>query len=131
VQYDGTDTLIYNLTVTDQFGCLERKFIFIIRIFPQEIKVPNAFTPGNGDNTNDTFVLIPDGEAGLIDVNYLRIYNRWGQKIFEGKGTDATVAWDGLVDGKPAPMDVYIWQASVTFKTGRVQVLTGEVTLIR
>jgi gliding motility-associated-like protein len=131
VQYDGTDTLIYNLKVTDKFGCLERNFTFIIRVFPQDIQVPNAFTPDNGDDTNDVFAIIPDGEMGLIDVNYLRIYNRWGQKIFEGQGTDSTVAWDGLVDGKPAPMDVYIWQASVTFKSGRVQVLTGEVTLIR
>lgn len=123
-------TLHYTLTVTDQNGCVETVFEFFVRVFPQNVVAPNAFTP-QGDGTNESFRLIPDGERGYIGVNYLRIYDRWGKKIFEGTGTDANVAWDGNFKGEPAPVDVYIWTASITYQTGRTEMLRGEVTLLR
>lgn len=123
-------SLHYTLTVTDPYGCVESVFEFHVRVFPQNLRFPNAFTPGNDEN-NEVFTMIPDGERGLIDINYLKIYSRWGQLIYEGSGTDATVGWDGNYQGKPAPVDVYIWKASATYKTGRVEMFTGEVTLIR
>jgi gliding motility-associated-like protein len=126
----GDSTLHYMLTVTDASGCVQSEFEFFVRVFPQKVIVPNAFSP-QGDNVNDVFQLIPDGEKGYVGVNFLRIYNRWGQKIFEGTGTDATVAWDGNYKGEPAPVDVYIWTASVKYQTGRVEHLRGEVTLLR
>ncbi|MEY3398279.1 MAG: hypothetical protein RL220_873, partial [Bacteroidota bacterium] len=57
---------------------------------PFAVYIPNSFSP-NGDGVNDIF--IPVGSA--IDPNYytLRIYNRWGEKVFES--TDINQPWDG------------------------------------
>ncbi len=60
--------------------------------------VPEVFTP-NGDGLNDTFVL---PNAHITDFD-LKIYNRWGEIIFES--FDSDIPWDGTYKGKVmAPM---------------------------
>ena len=51
--------------------------------------LPNVFTPG-GDTYNDLFRPFPYAFVESID---LKIYNRWGLKIFET--TDPDILWDG------------------------------------
>lgn len=52
-------------------------------------ELPNVFTPG-GDNFNDLFIPYPYAFVESID---LKIYNRWGLKIFETTNPD--INWDG------------------------------------
>lgn len=54
-----------------------------------EYFVPNVFTP-NGDGVNDRFIPFPFKYVKDID---LKIYNRWGQLLFET--TDPKIQWDG------------------------------------
>ncbi|RYE19801.1 MAG: T9SS type B sorting domain-containing protein [Sphingobacteriales bacterium] len=59
-----------------------------------EIYVPNAFTP-NGDGRNDLLKAIA---VGMKAYNYFRIYNRYGELIFETtKNFDR--GWDGRIKG--------------------------------
>jgi gliding motility-associated-like protein len=51
--------------------------------------LPNVFTPG-GDGRNDFFRPFPYAFVESIDM---KIYNRWGLKIFET--TDPDILWDG------------------------------------
>ena len=51
--------------------------------------LPNVFTPG-GDTYNDDFTPFPYAFVESIDI---KIYNRWGLKIFET--TDPDILWDG------------------------------------
>lgn len=63
--------------------------------------VPNTFTP-DVNSVNDVY--LPRGRG--IKTMQVRIYNRWGQKVFESK--DLNKGWDGnLKDGTPATMGVY------------------------
>jgi gliding motility-associated-like protein len=92
-----------------------------------KIEFPNAFTPNN-DGMNDTFG--PIKELGIESIRDLRIWNRWGQVVFEGKG-DA-VEWDGTTNGKTAPSDVYVFIAHLECVKGMEEdVRYGEVTLMR
>lgn len=52
-------------------------------------ELPNVFTPG-GDSYNDVFRPFPYAFVESIDM---KIYNRWGLKIFET--TDPDILWDG------------------------------------
>lgn len=124
------DSLHYSLTITDQLGCATRTYTFDIRVVPQKVMYPNAFTP-NGDGVNDVFQLLPDGESGLVDVEFMKIYDRWGELVYEGRGTDQSVFWDGFHKGKPAMSDVFAWIAQVSYKTGVKEQLHGELTLLR
>ena len=101
------------------------------------IAIPNAFSP-NGDDHNDLFTIVPLCAPGYSPTNpvplppgkdcydyghnayrgKMKIYNRWGQKIFEKEvfGTPDLpfhindLAWDGKVDGEWAPFDTYIYK---------------------
>jgi gliding motility-associated-like protein len=58
-----------------------------------------------------------------------RIYNRWGQKVFESNNPD--YGWDGNFNGKPQPMDVYAYTLDAVFFDGKKTTRTGDITLIR
>jgi len=115
----------YSVTVTDDFGCTDEASISISVIEP-EIDIPNAFTP-DGDGVNDNFGLVIKG--GNVDVLDFRIYNRWGDKIHEKTGLDHE--WDGTIDGKIAPSDVYAYIVSYRKPNGEEVFMKGDVTLIR
>jgi gliding motility-associated-like protein len=62
------------------------------------IYVPNTFTP-NGDGINDLFIPIVTTYSGLDQYEF-RIYDRWGEVIFESKTVGE--GWDGIA-GRPWP----------------------------
>lgn len=86
--------------------------------------MPTAFTP-NGDNVNDIYQPVPAN----TNVTVFRIYNRWGEKIYEARGTN--VGWDGKYKGEPQPPDVYTYYIEVKTAKGKTESKTGSFTLLR
>ena len=123
------DDITYHLTISDDAGCFTSSGIFVIRVFPENVEIPNAFTP-NHDGVNDFFnVVLSDDVAPLLDVTGFRIYDRWGQKVYDNDTPDT--GWDGKFKGKDMPSDTYVYIVEVTFLNGKQKTLKGEVTLIR
>lgn len=120
------DTIRYEVTATSPNGCV--RFASIgFAVDQPVVDVPNAFTPGN-DTINNTFKLIFVEGNGIIEK--LEVYSRWGQKVFNS--TADIKEWDGTVDGKPAPMDTYVYRIIWRRLDGALQTpISGEVTLIR
>jgi gliding motility-associated-like protein len=84
--------------------------------------IPNVFTP-NGDGKNDRFEIDAGNPCHFVDV---RIYNRWGQKVFEASGNK--LAWDGATKkGVNLPAGVYYY----VFKDAIFGDLHGTVTMLR
>jgi gliding motility-associated-like protein len=124
-------TTTYVVKVTSDFGCKNSDSVTIhIYCDKSQIFVPNTFTP-NGDGQNDIFY--PRG-IGVSDIKSFRIYNRWGQLLFERtdiKINDASNAWDGsYLGGMPKP-DVYVWVLDAICETGEPINIKGDVTIIR
>lgn len=90
-----------------------------------DIYLPNAFTP-NGDNLNDVFRGIP---VGLKELHYIKVFNRWGQLVFNT--ADYRKGWDGTWLGQKQPGGVYVVIASGTDYTGKPITKKGSVILIR
>lgn len=89
--------------------------------------IPTAFTP-DGDGINDTFrpVMLANDE-----VKVFRIYNRWGQEIFNGD-QDHLNGWDGTYQGVPQPTEVYLYLIEYQKESDPEPITTkGEFTLIR
>jgi len=123
------DTIDYVVTVTTDQGCTDTLVYRVILsppCDPSRIRIPNAFTP-NGDGDNDVFTVVP--YEGTETIERLTIYNRWGQRIYVGTGSNAS--WDGTSDGKPAPADVYVWLLEVSCAGEEKGVRHGDVTLLR
>ncbi|MBN8676838.1 MAG: gliding motility-associated C-terminal domain-containing protein [Chitinophagales bacterium] len=119
------DSITYVVTVVSQNGCVETASITFAVLEP-EVQFPNAFTP-NGDGANDGFGLVI--AEGIAVVEQMDVYNRWGQKVFSSAEPDAR--WDGTVEGKPAPSDVYVYVIFWRGGDGALRFNQGEVTLLR
>jgi gliding motility-associated-like protein len=87
--------------------------------------VPNVFTP-NGDSLNDYY---QPYETGLQELE-LRIYNRWGQKVFES--ADPNARWDGRWKGREdCPEGVYYVLIKARDRKGKLYDFSTTLTLIR
>ncbi|WP_066833491.1 gliding motility-associated C-terminal domain-containing protein [Rufibacter ruber] len=74
--------------------------------------LPNIFTPNN-DGYNDVFT--PKQGAAFIRTAKLVVYNRWGNKVFEGN-QEPGLKWAGVDNGgKALPDGTYFYQVEVEF----------------
>ncbi len=124
-------TTTYVVTGTSQFGCKHSDSMTVYLFCNNsQVFMPNTFTP-NADGENDVFY--PRG-VGIELVSAFRIYNRWGELLFERKNinlNDASNAWDGSYnDGEPRP-DVYVYVVQATCTNGQPLLIKGDVTIVR
>ena len=72
--------------------------------------LPNTFTP-NGDGDNELF--IPTSPYRFIDHVGFKVFNRWGQLVFETQDRD--ILWNGKDKntGKDLAEGVYFYTADI------------------
>lgn len=112
--------------VFNEFGCSDTTKMQLI-VEPFTVFVPNTFTPDE-NQFNNTFNAV----VGLEPVSWnMRIYNRWGQLIFETN--DYQEAWDGTYKGKLCQEDIYSYVIQFTScaPVANAEELTGHVLLIK
>lgn len=115
---------MYIATGVTENGCIARDSVYIHVNADNAYGIPNAFAP---DGRNNTFKIYVDGQARL---NYFRVFNRWGQLLFETK--DISEGWDGTYKGEPQPFAVYVYEIqTVSTISGKIKTLKGNITLIR
>ncbi|MEY3051870.1 MAG: hypothetical protein RLY31_1655 [Bacteroidota bacterium] len=125
-------TTLYKVTVTSLDGCQETATLLLRVDKRGGLYVPSAFSP-NGDGANDRFMIFSDPES-VLQVKSFLVFSRWGETVhqfFDFKPNDPTHGWDGFYRGKPMNPDVFSWFATVEFIDGRVEIITGDVTLMR
>ena len=88
--------------------------------------IPNVFTP-NGDYKNNEFVIDIRGQTRYD----LKIYNRWGERVFESN--NKYYVWNGIDQrtGWPSPEGTYYYVFLYRFIGGKDEYASGTVTLIR
>ena len=120
--YNNQGNYIITLAVKDINGCIDtvKKEITVV-LLPD---VPTAFSP-NGDGQNDLF-LVRGGPFKSINI---RVYNNWGQLIFETN--NQLDGWNGTFNGTEQPIGVFVWVVEVEMYTGKKIKKTGDVTLLR
>ena len=91
--------------------------------FQSYLHVPNAFSP-NGDGTNDVFSI--GGQH--INQLHIRIFNRWGQKVFESK--DSEFEWKGSFKGRKLKADTYFYILEAEGKKQQQFYRSGEIKLL-
>jgi gliding motility-associated-like protein len=121
-----TTSVIVRLIVQNNLGCKDTATQKIILPNNCYIAVPNAFTP-NSDGLND--YLYPLNAYKAVDLLF-RVYNRFGQMIFETR--DWTRKWDGNYRGQGADPGTYVWILQYTDRdTGKRIEQKGATILIR
>ena len=117
----NTKYVVYGTT---EWGCSTSDSINIYISEESELALPNAFTPGNGPN--NVFKVL---KRGVANLSYFRVYNRWGNLVFQTSNIDE--GWDGTYHDVPQPFGVYVYQVEAVTSTGKVFQKVGNVTLIR
>ena len=90
-----------------------------------DIMVPEAFTP-NDDGENDQLKFY---NIGITKLKYFRIFNRWGQLLFET--TNENSYWDGTFNGVLQPIDSYVWMVEGVGSDGETVFKRGQSILLR
>ena len=122
ITYTYGDTGLYNVQLYVQdygTGCHGYDTVQVrILYMPGYLYVPNAICPGCSNNSLRLF--LPMGK-GLSQYR-LRIFNSWGQKIFETNRLDANGSpnepWDGRYNGQYIQQDTYGWQIEARYVNG-------------
>jgi gliding motility-associated-like protein len=112
--------------VTNQYGCKDTMILTLI-IQPISLYIPNTFTPDE-DEHNTLFKPTTDFE---IFEWQLRIYNRWGELVFQSN--DYSIGWDGHFGEIQCQDGIYSYDLqyrSCEQEQKKIQV-SGHVNLIR
>ncbi len=121
-------TTTYTAKIEDQYGCFyDASYTQNVGFDPSSVHffIPNAFTP-NSDGKNDIFRIRTD----IAFYKYsLRIYNRFGQLIFQSQNQEA--GWDGRIKKEPQPMGTYIFEVSAQSNFCGEFYKKGTLVLIR
>ena len=123
--FNGTTDNVYTIQIETAAGCVTVD-TQLVKVF-KEVKfyVPSGFTP-NQDGLNDYLKPIP---VGIKEFRYFRIYNRWGQLVFDMK--DDPRGWNGMIDGKPQATQVVVWMVEGVGINDVIYQQKGTATLIR
>lgn len=128
------ESLDYTLEVVDENGCSGLGSVFVDLDANRNVYIPNAFSP-DGDGFNDNFSVFAC--LGVESINFARIYDRWGELIYEELSPPhecegiGTKLWDGTFNGKTLNPGVFVYVVEVTFLDGVTLLYRGDVTLLR
>ena len=113
---------MFTVTVTGDNQC-ESTVSQVVNLIPI-IEVPKVFSPNN-DGNNDILTIFTEGNLTILGT---KIFNRWGQVVFESN--DPNPKWDGIFKGDNQPQGSYVIQIEY-IHNGKKAIYTGATTLIR
>ena len=121
----------YDVTFVDANGCANKGGVQVVVLCKGvTVFLPNTFSP-NGDGVNDVFYV---RGQGLDRIKFLRIFNRWGEVVFEQKdfvANNALYGWNGKYKGFKAQPDVYVYQLEIFCGNSELMKFSGNVALIQ
>ena len=131
-KYSDSGSLSYTVIVTyDSTKCADTVRLTIgVESCESYIICPAAFSP-NDDQNNDHYTVF----GNKIAEYDLRIYNRWGEMVFEDTNladlNDMSKGWDGKYHGKPQEVGVFVYYITATDDYKKHFSKKGNITLLR
>jgi gliding motility-associated-like protein len=116
----------YSVDVTNPCGSASDAVNVLLQENICNLFIPTAFTP-NRDGFNEFFEITGKDITPIS----LKIFNRWGQKVYEN--TDTEFRWDGTYGGEVCMPETYTWRFSYRLNLGafsRINTFSGTVQLI-
>jgi len=123
---DSLGTGKYYFAVTDANNCKDSVAFEIDEKGCCAMFVPNAFSP-NGDNNNDRFKVLTDGNIDMFDLS---VFNRYGERVFNTSIYEK--GWDGDYKGEKAEIGTYFYTVKYRCLISKqIKFLKGDVILLR
>ncbi len=125
-----TQSQTYRVQVRDSFGCTASDDILLVVNKAERVYVPNIINL-RSDTYNNVLTVFAGPE--VTNVRFLRVYDRWGETVFEGLDLPANepeFGWSGNFRGKAVQPGVYIYVTEVQYFDGSTEVFSGDVTVV-
>jgi gliding motility-associated-like protein len=123
--FRGSSEQLYTIKITTKAGCVTIDTQMVKTIKNADIYVPNAFSP-NADGKNDFLHPIL---RGIKKIDYFRVYNRWGQLLYESK--QEYPGWNGRLQGVLQTSQVVVWVVQGVGVDNRIYLRKGTSVLVR
>lgn len=117
----------YIIRITSKAGCVTVDTLQVLFFDKCNVIVPGGFSP-NDDGKNER--LYPF-RIGMKNMKLFRIYDRFGNLVFDDKNANSATGWDGTYKGKKLPVGSYVWIAEGTGEDEQQIKRTGNVMLVR
>jgi gliding motility-associated-like protein len=115
----------YRIEITAASGCVTVDSQLVRTFSVADIKVPSAFSPNKDGHNDELDVFL----IGIDKLLYFRVFNRWGQLLYETK--DPLQRWDGRYKGANQPLETYVWIAEGITPSGNKIIRRGQTILLR
>jgi hypothetical protein len=122
--FKGNTEQLYTIRIGKTGGCVTVDTQMVKIVKSVEIFVPNAFTPGSVKNNQLRPLL-----RGVKQLNYFRVYNRWGNLVYETNA--ALQGWNGMFNGIQQPSQTVVWVLEGIGLDGVIYRKKGVSVLIR
>ncbi len=94
------------------------------------VYIPNTFSPNLGEVNKLTVY----ANSVIEEIEVFRIYNRWGQTVYEKynfQANDESMGWDGNINNEADDMEVFTYYVICMSVTGRELKYAGNLTLLK
>lgn len=124
------DDTRYEVILTDANGCSTSDEILITITRVRILEIPNIIYL---DADKNKLFTVESKDVDRI-LNF-RIYDRWGNLVYNVKSldpvTDRDKFWNGTFKGQQVEQGVYVYIIDVLFKDGAFETRAGDVTVLR
>jgi gliding motility-associated-like protein len=127
-------SIMYRLAVYDTLSkCRKEGVVYVKTKTECDAYIPNAFSP-NDDGVNDKLMIYLD--KCVKRVKRFALFSRWGNPITQTDYTNIdspreVELWNGIIDGKVATNEVYVYFIEVEYINGQTKIVSGDTTLMR
>lgn len=124
--FDSLDGGVHEIQVIDSDHCQGQ---IRIKLSERCLGFPNIFNPNSVEASNRLFgPFFANPDLRFAKYNF-RVFDRWGKEVFSSVAKDDR--WDGNIKGRPANQGVYVWQLAFRIVGKELEIMEGDVTLIR
>ncbi len=130
--FTGQNETTYTIFVRDLNGCeieIETRINIEINV---KYYIPNVFVIG--DNPSNSAFTIYDNTEDILNIQFLNIYDRWGNLVFVNKNfspNDPNMGWNGTYNNKTVEEGVYVYFAILELRNGEIVKESGDVTFLK
>ena len=116
---------VYYLAFYNSFGCMKMGAVNVLIGKKPSVIAPTAFTPLASQNNK----LYPFS-ISIKKLISFKVYNKWGNLVFETNSTKPEDGWNGYYKGKLQPFETYTWYAEAIDEIDESYKTTGKTILI-
>jgi gliding motility-associated-like protein len=126
-KYTAGKEQTYLIKITANSGCVTVDTLQVVLYSKCDIRAPEGFSP-NDDGKNDKFYPF---QIGIKNMQVFRVYDRFGNLVYDDKNANSSNGWDGKHKNKQLPIGTYVWVAEGIGEDDIPVKRSGNVILIK